>query len=53
MNLEQQLLELLLSRPNSIDIRNMAEELEKESNFTLGNDTEMLRGIWELSLIHI
>ena len=48
MNLEQQLLELLLSRPNSIDIRNMAEELEKESNFTLGNDIEMLRGIWEL-----
>ena len=40
MNLEQQLLELLLSRPNSIDIRNMAEELEKESNFTLGNDIE-------------
>ena len=48
MNLEQQLLELLLTRPNSIGIRNMAEELEKESNFTLGNDIEMLRGIWEL-----
>ena len=26
----------------------MAEELEKESNFTLVNDIEMLRGIWEL-----
>ena len=48
MYLEQQLLELLLSRPNSIDIWNMAEELEKESNFTLGKDIEMLRGIWEL-----
>ena len=48
MNLEQQLLELLLSRPNKIDIRNIAEELEKESNFTLGKDIEMLRGIWEL-----
>ena len=48
MNLEQQLLELLLSRPNKIDIRNIAEELEKESNFILGNDIEMLRGIWEL-----
>ena len=48
MNLEQQLLELLLSSPNSIEIRNMAEELEKESNFNLGNDIEMLRGIWEL-----
>ena len=48
MNLEQQLLELLLSRPNKIEIRNIAEELEKESNFTLGNDIKMLRGIWEL-----
>ncbi len=48
MNLEQQLLELLISRPNSIEIWNMAEELEKESNFTLGNDIAMLRGIWEL-----
>ena len=26
----------------------MAEELEKESNFTLGNDIKILRGIWEL-----
>ena len=48
MNLEQQLLKLLLSRPNTKEIRNIAEELEKESNFTLGNDIEMLRGIWEL-----
>ena len=48
MNLEQQLLELLLSRPNSIEIRNIAEELEKESNFTLEKDIEILRGIWEL-----
>ena len=48
MNLEQQLLELLLSRANTIEIRKIAEELEKESNFTLGNDFEMLSGIWEL-----
>ena len=48
MNLEQQLLELILLRQNSIEIRNMAEKLEKESNFTLGNDIEMLNGIWEL-----
>ena len=48
MNLEQQLLELLLSRPNKIAIRNIAEELEKESNFTLSSDINMLRGIWEL-----
>ena len=48
MNLEQQLLELLLSRPNNIEIRNIAEELEKESIFNLGNDIELLPGIWEL-----
>ena len=48
MNLEQQLLELLISRPNTLEIRNIAEELEKESNFTLCYDVEMLRGIWEL-----
>jgi len=43
MNLEQQLLELLLSRPNSKEILNMAEELEKESNFTLGNNIENVK----------
>ena len=48
MNLEQQLLELLLSRPNAIGIINLAEELEKESNFSPGNDFEMLGGVWEL-----
>ena len=26
----------------------IAEELEKELNFTLENDLEMLKGIWEL-----
>lgn len=48
MNLEQQLLELILSRPNTNKIKNMAEELEKESKFTLSKDLEMLKGIWEL-----
>ena len=48
MNLEQQLLELLLSRPNTIEIRNIAEELEKESKFNLNGDSEKLKGIWEL-----
>ena len=48
MNLEQQLLELLLSKPNTIEIRNIAEELEKESNFTLSSNIDMLTGIWEL-----
>ena len=48
MNLEQQLLDLLLSSPKKKKIKNMAEELEKESKFTLNNDIEKLKGIWEL-----
>ncbi len=48
MNLEQQLLDLLLSSPNTMKIKNMAEELEKESKFTLSRDIGKLKGIWEL-----
>ncbi len=48
MNLEQQLLDLILSSPKTKKIKNMAEELEKESKFTLSNDIEKLKGIWEL-----
>ena len=48
MNLEHQLLELLFTRANTIKIINKAEELEKESNLSLSNDIELLRGIWEL-----
>ena len=48
MNLEQQLLDLLLSSPNRVKIKNMAEELEKESRFTISSDIEKLKGIWEL-----
>ena len=48
MNLEQQLLDLLLSSPKTKKIKNMAEELEKVSKFTLGNDIEKLKGVWEL-----
>ena len=48
MNLEQQLLDLLLSSPNTKKIKNMAEELEKESKFTLNMDIEKLKGVWEL-----
>ena len=48
MNLEQQLLDLIISRPNSHKIKNIAEELEKESTFTLNKDVEKLKGIWEL-----
>jgi len=48
MNLEQQLLDLLISRPNTHKIINIAEELEMESTFTLSKDVENLKGIWEL-----
>ena len=48
MNLEQQLLDLILSSPKTKKIKNMAEELEKESKFTFSNDVEKLKGIWEL-----
>ena len=48
MNLEQQLLDLLLSSTNKKKIKNMAEELEKESRFTISSDIEKLKGIWEL-----
>ena len=48
MNLEQQLLDLILSSPKTKKIKNMAEELEKESKFTLSKDIEKLKGIWEL-----
>ena len=48
MNLEQQLLDLLISSPNKNKIKNMAEELEKESKFTLNMDIEKLKGVWEL-----
>ena len=48
MNLEQQLLDLLLSSPKTKKIKNMAEELEKESKFTFNMDIEKLKGVWEL-----
>ena len=48
MNLEQQLLDLILSSPKTKKIKNLAEELEKESKFTLNMDIEKLKGVWEL-----
>ena len=48
MKLEEQLLELILSRPNAKNIQIIAEELEMESNFILSKDIENLKGIWEL-----
>ena len=43
MNLEQQLSDLIISRPNSHKIKNIAEELEKEATFTLNKDVEKLK----------
>ena len=48
MNLEQRLLDLILLSPKTKMIKNIAEELEKESKFTLSKDIERLKGIWEL-----
>ena len=48
MNLEQQLMDLILSSPKTKKIKNMAEELEKESKFTLNMNIEKLTGVWEL-----
>ncbi len=45
--MEEKLLVLILSRSNTVEIHKIAEELEKESNFTLSNDIEHLKGIWE------
>ena len=48
MKLEEQLLELILSRSNTQKIEIIAKELEMESNFLLSKDIEKLKGIWEL-----
>ncbi len=48
MKLEKQLLELLLSKSKTKEIKKIAEELEMQSNFSLSNDIEHLKGIWEL-----
>ena len=48
MKLEEQLLELILSRRKTKMIEIIAKELEMDSNFTLSKDIEKLKGIWEL-----
>ena len=48
MKLEEQLLQLVLSRSNAKKIQIIAKELEMESNFFLSKDIEKLKGIWEL-----
>jgi len=48
MKLEKQLLTSLLYGTSKTQIKNIAEELEIDSNFTLINDIEKLKGVWEL-----
>ena len=48
MKLEEQLLELILSRSDTKKIQKITKELEMQSNFILSKDIEKLRGIWEL-----
>ena len=50
MKLEKQLLEFLLSKPDTKKIENMAEELEKESKFTLSRDIQKLIGRFSSNL---
>ena len=48
MKLEEQLLELIISRANAKKIEILAKELEMTSNFSLSKDIDKLKGIWEL-----
>ena len=48
MNLEQQLLDLIFSSHKTKKIKNVAEQLEKESKLTISNHIQKLKGIWEL-----
>ena len=48
MKLEEQLLELIISRSDTKKIQIIAEELEMESDFSLSKHVEKLKGIWEL-----
>ena len=41
-------LNLLLKSPNSGSIRNLAEELEIDHNFSFSKDRNDLQGVWEL-----
>ena len=48
METENYLLNLLLKSPNSESIRNIAEQLEIDHNFSFSNDRNDLQGVWEL-----
>ena len=48
METENDLLNLLLKSPNSESIRNIAEQLEIDHNFSFSKDRNDLQGVWEL-----
>ena len=48
METENDLLNLLLKSPNSEGIRNIAEQLEIDHNFSNSKDRNDLQGVWEL-----
>jgi len=48
MEFEDDLLNLLLKSPNSVRIKAIAEELENDHNFSYSNDSNDLKGVWEL-----
>ena len=48
METENDLLNLLLKSPNSESIRNFAEQLEIDHNFSFSKDRNDLQGVWEL-----
>ena len=48
METENDLLNLLLKSPNSESIRNIAEQLENDHNFSFNEDINDLQGVWEL-----
>ena len=48
MENENDLLNLLLKSPNSESIRNIAEQLEIDHNFSFSKDRSDLKGVWDL-----
>ena len=48
MNLEEQIMELILSKQNKKKIEIIVEELESKCTFVIENDIDKLKGIWEL-----
>ena len=48
MESEDDLLNLLLKKPNSDKIQSIAEQLEIDHNFSFSKDRNDLKGVWEL-----